>query len=86
LGSILANSVANESGGQGGGGSELDEFNSRDFGLHAVYNAEFLYEEIESQIDIDFDEFKFDPLPVLDSYSSGAASGDDDQEFDAFFG
>jgi len=58
LGSILAN-VQNGEANEIERGSELDEFKASNFGLQTVYDAGFLYEEIESQIDVNFDEFKF---------------------------
>ena len=123
LGSLLAN-VPSIQANDVAGANELDEFRNSGLGLQTVFNAEFLFEEIESQIETNelFGNFKLtigavtgigslgyilwtlrggalmavalaqlpswrmiDPLPILDSYVSGAAGGGD-KEFDDFFG
>ena len=55
---IEANASSNEAT-QQRHASELDNFNARNVGLQTVFDPGFLYEEIESQINIDFDEIKF---------------------------
>ena len=68
LSSILANSQSEEAS-ELEQSSLLDEFNARNSGVQTVFNAGFLFEEIESQIDVEFDEFKF-AVGAITSFSS----------------
>ena len=63
LGSILANVSSIQANGVStdvAGANELDEFKNSDSGLQTIFNAGFLFEEIESQIETDelFGDFK----------------------------